>query len=237
MVLGNVCTRNCAFCSVTPGTPEPVDSDEPAKVAEAVRRLELAHAVITSVTRDDLPDGGAAHFAATIEAVRAVNVHTTVEVLVPDFNADTSAIATVMNARPDVFGHNIEVVERLYAELRDARYTYRRSLDVLEIASSLADGAVIKSAFMVGHGETHDEVRATLEDLVEAGCTAVAIGQYLRPTRQQRAVAEFVHPDTFAAYEQTARDMGFAHAVAAPFVRSSYRAHEMVNPAATCGTD
>jgi len=233
MVLGNVCTRKCAFCSVrsTRGgqTVVPPDPQEPGRVAEAVRRLALRHAVVTSVTRDDLADGGAGHFATTVEAVRAANPGCTVEVLTPDFRGSRDAVETVMAAGPDVFGHNIETVERLYPVLRDAAHDYGRSLGVLKSAAAIAGRTAVKSALMVGHGETPDEVRATLADLLEAGCVAIFIGQYLRPGKAERKVAEYVAPEQFEAYERMAYAMGFAFAVAGAFVRSSYRAEELVN--------
>jgi len=228
MVLGNVCTRHCAFCSVAPGTPGPPDADEPGKVAEAVRRLDIAHAVITMVTRDDLPDGGAEHIACTVAAIRARNPGATIEVLVSDLEGAREAILAVLRAQPDVFGHNIETVERLYPVLRDARYDYGRSLEVLRFAADQDGSAIIKSAFMVGHGETEHEVRQTLEDLRGAGCAAVAIGQYLRPTGDQTAVVEFVHPERFETYEHLAYEVGFAFAATGPFVRSSYRSEEVL---------
>jgi len=228
MVLGNVCTRHCAFCSVTPGTPGPPEADEPGKVAEAVRRLGIAHTVVTMVTRDDLPDGGAEHMACTVAAIRTTNPGTTIEVLVSDFEGAREAIRSVLDAAPEVFGHNIETVERLYPTLRDARYDYGRSLDVLRFAADQGTSAIIKSAFMVGHGESEGEVRQTLEDLHGAGCTAVAIGQYLRPTGDQPAVVEFVHPGQFEAYERLAYEIGFAFAATGPFVRSSYRSEEVL---------
>ena len=227
MILGNACTRNCRYCSVPSGKPEAVEPDEPARVADAVSHMALRHTVITSVTRDDLPDGGAEHFAQVIEAIRAKSPTTTVEVLTPDFLGDKSAIQTVLEARPHVFSHNIETVARLYTSLRGPRYEYDMALGVLETTASLAPASVIKSAFMAGHGETPGEVRRTLEDLYQAGCQTVAIGQYLRPSKKQRAVAEFVTPGQFKAYEDMAYDIGFAFAVAGPFVRSSYRADEM----------
>ena len=228
MVLGNVCTRHCAFCSVAAGTPGPPDPDEPGKVAEAVRRLDIAHAVITMVTRDDLPDGGAEHMARTVAAIRVTNPGTTIEVLVSDFEGAREAILAVLRAGPEVFGHNIETVERLYPVLRDARYDYGRSLEVLRFAADQDGRAIIKSAFMVGHGETEHEVRQTLEDLHSAGCAAVAIGQYLRPTGDQPAVVEFVPPEQFEVYERLAYEVGFAFAATGPFVRSSYRSEEVL---------
>lgn len=228
MILGNVCTRQCLFCGVQGGGPFTVDPDEPRRVAEAIARLELKHAVVTSVTRDDLDDGGAGHFAETVAAIRTRCPETTIEVLLPDFQGRRESVAAVLESGPDVFGHNIETVERLHGELRDPRYTYRRSLAVLEIAASLDSGAIIKSSFMVGHGETPDEVRATLSDLLRAGCEAVSIGQYLRPDASARPVAEYVDPEQFRGYEDLARSLGFAFAVAAPFVRSSYHSEEVL---------
>lgn len=232
MVLGNVCTRKCAFCSVRSARRgdkiEPPDADEPRRVGEAARRLGWRHAVVTSVTRDDLADGGAAHFGRTVEAVRSASPDCTVEVLTPDFGGNLAAVATVLAAGPDVFGHNIETVERLYPVLRDTAAGYGRSLSVLRAAASGPGNALVKSALMLGHGETGEEVRSTLADLLEAGCSAVCIGQYLRPGKTEREVAEYIRPEDFEAYERTAREMGFRFAVAGPFVRSSYRAEELV---------
>jgi len=233
MILGNTCSRNCRFCSVPSGKSDgATDADEPMRVARAVAKMGLRHAVVTSVTRDDLPDGGAGHFAETLRAIRRVTPETTLEVLVPDFAGDRQAIAAVLDASPEVFGHNIETVERLYPLLRGKQHPYELGLRVLRIASDLARSsaapAIVKSALMVGHGETPDEVRRTLADLVEAGCEAVAIGQYLRPSGKQREVVEFVHPERFAEYERAAYDLGLKFAVAGPFVRSSYRSEELL---------
>ena len=229
MVLGNVCTRDCRFCAVNSGLPAPPDPEEPRRVAEAVRRLALRHVVITSVTRDDVPDGGAGHFARTIAAIRAVNHGTTIEALVPDFSVDYAAIAQVIEAGPEVFGHNIETVQRLHPVLRDRRYSYEGSIEVLRIAAALAPERFVKSAFMLGCGEKESEVRRTLEDLCAAGCTVVAMGQYLQPTPGHARVAAYVHPEQFAAYEAMAYEMGFAFAVAGPFVRSSYRSEDVLH--------
>ena len=228
MILGNVCTRNCAFCSVKSGGGLAPDPAEPAHIAEAVKRLGIKHAVVTSVTRDDLPDGGAGHFAETIQAIRVVNPATTIEVLTPDFRGDAAAIKTVLDARPEVFGHNIETVERLYGMLRHRKLTYRQALEVLSTAASMGTEVVVKSALMAGHGETPDEVHRTLADLRDVGCEAVAIGQYLRPTPKQRRVVEFVSPEQFEEYEALAYRLGFRFAVAGPFVRSSYRSDELM---------
>ncbi|GMV94035.1 MAG: lipoyl synthase [Candidatus Hydrogenedentota bacterium] len=227
MILGNTCTRSCRFCSVPGGKPEGVDASEPEHVAEAIAKMKLKHAVITSVTRDDLPDGGAGHIAETIRAVRRLSPRTSVEVLTPDFMGDFDAVDIVLDARPDVFGHNIETVERLYTTIRGKRCTYQEALGVLRHVAERRD-PIVKSALMVGHGETPDEVEQTLRDLLNAGCEAVCIGQYLRPSTKQREVLEYVTPEQFTAYEKQAYDMGFAFAVAGPFVRSSYRSEELM---------
>ncbi|MCH8203611.1 MAG: lipoyl synthase [Candidatus Hydrogenedentes bacterium] len=228
MVLGNVCSRNCAFCSVPSGKPTFDDPEEPRRVAEAVRSMELKHAVITTVARDDLPDGGALHIAETIEAVHALNPGTTVEILVSDFQRDPAALRTVLDAEPEVFCHNIETVERLYPSIRDRRFTYRGALDLLSMARDHSPQTIIKSALMAGLGETSGEVERTLRDLVETGCEVVGIGQYLQPTQRQAEVHEFVRPEQFEAYEKLAYDLGFKFAAAGPFVRSSYRSEEVL---------
>jgi lipoic acid synthetase len=229
MVLGNSCTRNCRYCSVPSGKPEPVEANEPRRVAEAIRKMGLRHAVITSVTRDDLPDGGAGHIAETVLAVRVLNPNTTVEVLVPDFLGDAAAVETVLAAQPEVFGHNIETVERIYPTVRGKRCTYRTALDVLRVAAEWEPSVIVKSAFMTGHGETEDEIKQTLHDLLDAGCEAVCIGQYLRPTLKQREVEGYVTPEKFKEYEEYAHAIGFGFAVAGPFVRSSYRSEELMD--------
>ena len=228
MILGNSCTRNCRYCSVPSGKPGPVETNEPRRVAEAVRKMGLRHAVITSVTRDDMPDGGAAHIAETVCSIRALNANTTIEVLVPDFLGDAAAVETVLTARPDVFGHNIETVERLYPIVRGKRCTYRTALEVLRMAAEWEPGVIVKSALMVGHGETEDEIKQTLHDLLDAGCEAVCIGQYLRPTLKQREVEGYVTPEKFKEYQEYAYAIGFGFAVAGPFVRSSYRSEELM---------
>ena len=228
MILGNVCTRNCRYCSVPSGKPEPPDPEEPMRVAAAVRDMSLKHCVITSVTRDDLPDGGALHTAETVRAIRSLCPETTIELLVPDFEGNEQAIATVLTSQPEVFGHNIETVERLYPAVRSRRYTYRMALGVLRQAGAHRPKPIVKSPLMAGHGETKDEVRQTLCDLLEAGCEAVSIGQYLRPSAKQREVAEYVTPEAFKEYEAMAYELGFQFAVAGPFVRSSYRSEELM---------
>lgn len=228
MIMGDLCTRDCRFCAVRHGVPKPLDPDEPRRVAEAVRKLELRYAVITSVTRDDLPDGGAGHFAAVIRALRAaLGPEMKVEVLTPDFNGDRAALETVLRERPTVFNHNVETVERL-SSLARYRATYRRSLDVLRMAADIAKGALsVKSGLMVGLGETDDEVVATLNDLRAAGVSSVTIGQYLPPGPTSWPLDRYVPPETFKAWETLALSLGFKAAACGPLVRSSYRADEL----------
>jgi len=228
LILGPVCTRNCAFCGVESGQPAPVDAGEGERLAEAASLLGLRHAVITSVTRDDLPDGGAAAFADAINRLREKIPQATVEALIPDFQGSAGALATVLDSEPDVLNHNMETVPRLYPTIRP-QATYARSLELLKRAAG--DGrAIVKSGIMVGLGETAGEVKELLRDLRTAGCSSVTIGQYLRPSRRQAPVEEFITPEQFSAYEKTAIDLGFAHAFCGPYVRSSYRAGEFVGP-------
>jgi lipoic acid synthetase len=202
--------------------------EEPVKIAEAVRRLGLKHTVITSVTRDDLPDGGAQHIADTILAIKAVMPQTTIEVLVQDFDGDTDSIGLVQAAQPEIFSHNIETVARIFPRIRDQRFTYEQSLQVLRDAKACSQGHFIKSAFMLGCGETEEEIRQTLVDLRDAGCDAVSIGQYLQPTPKHFPVQAYIPPEQFAVYEAMAYDIGFGFAVAGPFVRSSYRSEALL---------
>ena len=230
MVLGDICTRDCAFCGVASGMPRPPDPEEPGRIAEAAFRLGLRHVVVTTVTRDDVPDGGAGHFIATLEALRARCPDATVELLTSDFDGNLGEVARVAAAGPDVFGHNIETVARLHGVLRDPRASYERSLAVLRCArDALCDDYHLKSGLMVGCGEKEDEVVAALRDLRDAGCDAVTIGQYLKPAGNRAAVREFVAPEQFARYEQIAYSLGFAFAMAGPFVRSSYHADTLTN--------
>ncbi len=223
MILGSTCTRSCRFCAVGTGNTSPPRADEPEAVAEASARLGLRHVVITSVTRDDLPDGGAGHFAKTIRAVRTRLPKTTIEVLTPDFGGDEAAIDTVLAVGPDVFYHNIETVERLYEQVRP-QARYKRSLQVLSYARS--DGLLTKSGLMVGLGETSDEIREVMRDLREAGCDILTIGQYLAPSSEHVPIGRFVAPSEFDAMRTEALEMGFSAVAAGPFVRSSYRAEE-----------
>jgi len=227
MIMGDICTRNCRFCAVAHGRPNPLDGEEPRRVAEAAKRLGLRHVVVTSVTRDDLPDGGAAHFAATIAALREVAAGAAVEVLVSDFRGSRSALSTIVEGRPEVFGHNIEMAPRLYPSLRP-QADYRRSLAVLREAREMRPELLTKSGFMVGLGETEDERVELLRALREVGVRAVTIGQYLQPTRDNVPVSEYVAPETFARYEDIARTMGFPYVASGPLVRSSYHAKELL---------
>ncbi|MFO7803471.1 MAG: lipoyl synthase [Desulfovermiculus sp.] len=223
MILGKNCTRNCWFCNVHGGTPEPVDDQEPEHVAEAVSELGLKHVVVTSVTRDDLPDGGAGHFARVIKRLAPLQV--TVEVLIPDFQGDSKALAQVVRAGPTIVNHNVETVPRLYPEVRP-QAEYERSLHLLSQVKSFDSRVYTKSGFMLGLGETEDEVMAVLGDLRSVDCDVLTIGQYLAPSKEHYPVAEYVHPDVFAKYQDMAYKMGFVHAVAGPLVRSSYHADE-----------
>lgn len=226
MILGSSCTRNCGFCSVNPSAPQPVDENEPENVAAAAGEMGLKYVVVTSVTRDDLPDGGAGHFAKTIASIRRRLPSAKIEVLTPDFKGDLDALTTVLSARPDVFNHNIETVDRLYAVVRpDA--DYKRSLYVLQSAAAMVSDILIKSGFMLGLGETADEVTALLTDLRLAGCDFVTVGQYLRPSRNNLPVVEYIAPAAFEKLRRTALDMGFKYAACGPLVRSSMNAEEM----------
>ncbi len=229
MVMGTVCTRGCRFCSVDTGAAgQALDPDEPARLAETVAELGLRYAVITSVTRDDLPDGGAAHIASCVRALRDRIDGLLVEVLIPDMGGDRSALATVADAGPVVLGHNVEVVERLTPAVRDPRADYRRSLGVLRSFGELAGEAQrVKSALLVGLGETDAEVERTLVDLREVGCQMLAIGQYLQPSRRHHPVVEYREPAWFDHVGRRARELGFAHVASGPLVRSSYRASEL----------
>jgi lipoic acid synthetase len=228
MVLGNVCTRPCSFCSVPKGQPLHVEDDEPARVAEASARLGLKHVVITSVTRDDLPDGGADHFARCVLAVRERLPGAAVEVLTPDFLGDRAAIDRVTDVSPDVFNHNLETVPRLYRVAR-GRAEYRRSLDLLDRVKQRAPHVVTKAGLMLGIGETIDELFDVLADLRAIRCDVVTLGQYLAPTMKHSIpVARYVPPAEFDSIAARARLLGFRKVVAGPFVRSSYHADDMV---------
>jgi lipoic acid synthetase len=228
MILGNVCTRPCGFCSVPRGHPEELEDDEPARVAEASVRLSLKHVVITSVTRDDLPDGGADHFRRCILAVRNRLPSSAIEVLTPDFLGDTTAIDRVLEASPDVYNHNVETVPRLYKKVR-GRAEYQRSLDLLAHVKKQRPEIVTKSGLMLGLGETTEELLDVLADLRAIQCDVLTLGQYLAPTLKHIPVARFVPPSEFDALAVLARSLGFQQVASGPFVRSSYHADEMVD--------
>jgi lipoic acid synthetase len=223
MIMGDTCTRACAFCNVKMGLPAPLDAGEPARVAEATAQLGLKHVVVTSVDRDDLADGGAAHFAAVIRAIRRVNPATTIEVLTPDFLRKRGAIEIVMDAAPDVFNHNLETVPRLYLTVRPGA-RYYASLRLLESAKDIAPKGFTKSGLMVGLGESREEIMQVMDDLRTAGVDFLTIGQYLQPSRKHAAVARFWTPEEFAALGQIARAKGFLMVSASPLTRSSYHA-------------
>jgi lipoyl synthase len=223
MIAGERCTRACGFCAVTTAKPFALETDEPERVAEAVRRMGLKHVVVTAVARDDLKDGGANHFARTIEAIRAMDPSVIIEVLVPDFHAQKWCIQIVLEAAPDIFNHNMETVERLTPVVR-SRARYRTSLDVLRRAKEYSPKAVTKSGVMLGLGEQEPELFQTMDDLREIGCQVLTMGQYLRPTPQHLPVVEFVLPERFDAYGEIARAKGFEHVASGPLVRSSYHA-------------
>jgi lipoic acid synthetase len=225
MIMGDTCTRACAFCNVRTGLPGPLDAGEPERVARAVEKLGLAHVVITSVDRDDLEDGGAAHFAATVRAIRARAPHTTIEILTPDFLRKDGAIDTVMRDPPDVFNHNLETVPRLYLSVRPGA-RYFASLQLLSRVKEIDPGAFTKSGLMVGLGETREEIMQVMDDLRAAGVDFLTIGQYLQPSRKHAAVARFWTPDEFKGLETIARAKGFLMVSASPLTRSSYHAGE-----------
>lgn len=226
MILGKNCTRNCTFCNVTKNAPEVVDEDEPHNVAMAVNKLNLKHTVITSVTRDDLPDGGAAHFAKVIEEIHKLNKNITIEVLIPDFKGNVDALKTVIAAKPDIIGHNIETTPVLYSKVRPMA-VYERSLEVIKKIKELEPSILTKSGFMLGLGETEENITNVLKDLKENDCDIVTIGQYLAPSPSHHPIIEYVHPDIFKKYETEAKSMGFKHVFSGPLVRSSYHAEEV----------
>ena len=232
MIAGDRCTRACGFCAVTTAKPRPLDPEEPARVAEAVRRMRLRHVVITAVARDDLADGGAEHFRQTIEAVRALNPHSGIEVLTPDFLDRDASLDTVLAAKPHVFNHNLETVRRLTPQVR-SRATYDRSLSVLrKVAARRAPGLFTKSGLMLGLGETEAEVLTALRDLRAVGCDLLTLGQYLQPTFKHLPVVEFIPPEQFRRYAALARELGFLHVASGALVRSSYHADEFPRPSA-----
>ncbi|HOW35697.1 MAG TPA: lipoyl synthase [Candidatus Omnitrophota bacterium] len=227
MILGNICTRACRFCAVKNGTPLEIDEQEPHAVAAAVKKLNLRYVVVTSVTRDDLPDAGAGHFAQTIQEIRAQNPQAKIEVLIPDLGGKIENLKIMADQAPEVIGHNLETVSRLTKSVRPAA-DYRRSLRILESIKDLASGILVKSGFMVGLGETHEEIIELMRDLRDAGCDILTIGQYLAPSKTERhfAVKRFLEPKEFEDYRLMALNLGFKYVASAPLVRSSYKAEE-----------
>lgn len=223
MIAGDRCTRACGFCAISTAKPFPLDPDEPRRVAEATTRLRLHHVVITAVARDDVPDGGAEHFAQTIRAIRERSPSMIIEVLVPDFNERDESIRAVLDARPHIFNHNIETVERLTPLVR-SRAQYRRSLSVLRRAKQMLPETVTKSGLMLGLGETEPEVLQAMDDLRAHEVSVLTLGQYLRPSPQHLPVVEYIQPECFERLRQAALEKGFAHVFSAPLVRSSYHA-------------
>ncbi|MCL2281619.1 MAG: lipoyl synthase [Dehalococcoidia bacterium] len=230
IIMGDVCTRNCTFCAVSKGIPLPLDDDEPQRIAEAGRQLGLNYVVITCVTRDDLPDGGAAHFAKTVRILHTTIPKLRVEVLVSDFNGNKESIKTAVEASPEVFAHNLETVPRLYPFIRHMA-CYQRSLDVLRTAKELNPNMVTKSGLMLGLGEKQNEVIDAMHDLRQAGCELLALGQYLAPSQAHHPVVDFITPEKFAEYEKIGLDEGFKGIASAPLVRSSFRAAELFDSA------
>lgn len=228
MIAGDRCTRACGFCAVTTAKPFALEHDEPQRVAEAVMRMKLKHVVITAVARDDVPDGGALHFARTIEAIRERDASIIIEVLVPDFNGKDDSLRTVLEAAPHIFNHNLETVERLTPVVR-SRAKYKLSLEFLRRAKELRPEVVTKSGIMLGLGETEPEVFQAMDDLRDHGVEVLTMGQYLRPTPQHLPVVEFIRPEVFNLYGDIARNKGFTHVASGPLVRSSYHAADF-NP-------
>jgi lipoic acid synthetase len=225
MILGTNCTRNCRFCNVKHESPQPIDPDEPENIACAAAELGLRYAVITSVTRDDLPDGGAGHFAKVVQAIKTHSPDTAVETLIPDFNGAADALKTVAGTSPDVISHNMETIARLYRDVRP-RADYRRSLEVIQNIKLFDPAIWSKTGIMLGLGETAEEVHALFDDLREAGCEFITIGQYLAPSRAHYPVQEYITPEQFGEYGAAAKEKGFVFAASAPLVRSSYHAEE-----------
>lgn len=226
MIGGNICTRSCRFCNVTSGKPQALDAQEPARVADSVKTLQLKHVVLTSVDRDDLPDLGAGHWAAVIRAVKTLNPGVTMETLIPDFQSRRELIDLIIAEKPEVISHNLETVRRLSPSIR-SKATYDGSLQVLkQIAQS---GIAAKSGIMLGLGETREEILATMDDLLAVGCKVMTIGQYLQPTRDNVAVQEYITPETFAEYAKIGKEKGFRFVESGPLVRSSYHAERHVS--------
>lgn len=228
LILGDICSRKCRFCAVNKGIPKSLDQNEPDRIAQVVQKLSIKHIVITSVTRDDLPDGGSMQFVKTIESVRNLNPNVIIEVLTPDFQGNESSLRQVLNAKPDIFNHNLETVPRLYPEVRP-QADYTRSLNLLKTAKAIASEIMTKSGMMLGLGEETDEVINVLKDLRGVGCDMLTLGQYLKPRRGKECldVVRFVPPEEFECYKETACKLGFKSVASAPYVRSSYSAAEL----------
>ena len=238
MIMGDICTRHCGFCAVKKGVGLALDPNEPLNIAEAVKRMELRHAVVTSVNRDELQDGGATHFARVIRKIRRLKPDCAIEVLIPDFCGDPDALQIVLDEEPEILNHNLETVSYLYARVRpDANY--QQSLTLIQRASKWSEGRkmLTKSGLMVGLGETDEMLLETFQDLRDHGCNILTVGQYLRPTRKHLPIEKFYHPEEFAELKREAERMGFKHVEAGPFVRSSYHAHEQSNSALTKGEE
>ena len=226
MILGDICTRACKFCNVKTGKPEPVDTKEPLRIARSIKIMKVKHAVITSVDRDDLEDGGAAIWVETIKKVKELNPETTMEVLIPDFNGNEDLLQMIIDAKPEVISHNLETVRRLTPEIR-TKAKYDVSLGVLKYIAE--KGSVAKSGIMLGLGETEEEILQVMDDLIEVGVSVFTLGQYLQPTPKHLPVKEYVHPDKFAEYKEAGLKKGFRYVESAPLVRSSYNAEAHIN--------
>jgi len=225
MIGGDICTRACKFCNTKTGRPLPLDKNEPANVAKSIQLMKLKHAVITSVDRDDLPDGGANHWAATISEIKRLNPETTIEVLIPDFDGKTELIDLVINAGPNIISHNLETVRRITPLIR-TKAKYDISLKVLAYIAS--QGVVAKTGIMLGLGETEEEILQLMDDAISHNCKVLTIGQYMQPSRKHAQVSAYIHPDKFAEYKKIALEKGFTHVESGPFVRSSYHAEKHV---------
>ena len=228
MILGKNCTRNCKFCKVIKAEPEELNPIEPINIAKAIKEMDLKHTVITSVTRDDLPDGGAGHFASTISEIKKNCPNVTIEVLIPDFKGEYDSLKKVVEAKPDVLNHNVETISNLYSSVRPMA-VYKRSLELLKRVKEIDDSIFTKSGFMVGLGENAEQVIELLKDLKKVNCDIITIGQYLQPSKEHYEVKEYVKPSKFKIYEIIARNMGFKFVAAGPFVRSSYHAEDGLN--------
>jgi lipoic acid synthetase len=226
LILGSRCTRNCRFCNIEPGPSEPPDPEEPARIARVAEEMGLRYVVLTSVTRDDVPDGGASLFAETIQEIRKRNPSAAVEVLIPDFQGDKNALITVLKAKPDVLNHNVETVPRLYAKVRP-QAVYSRSLQLLERSNRFDPTIPTKSGLMLGLGETPEEITQTLKDIRGVGCSIITIGQYLQPTTDHLPIERYVPPEEFESWKKRALEMGFKEVASGPFVRSSYHAKDL----------